>query len=1038
MNGRLERWLSITIVYGLVCPASGLTVSSLQPADYQATALSAGTPIYTDAAATVEIIPPALTGGTLIRTHAADATNTDLLVSFTIDMRAEVYICYDPRTARPAWLTSWVDTGMTVSVNNGPVAQYDVYARRFPAGSVNLSNNAAEAMYFIVVKSSLPITPRNGWVLLSYDMSYLREIIKQAPLYNINNIQLSHDIMMMPVEVLNEPARRNDINELIDLAHAYGITDVALWTHEICTGSMPPQYYASDGRVDGDNSELWEWLYQRYVNMFTPGLGCPEVDSLILTFDEISMFNHGVEVYDRGLFKHDGYSPAQSEAKVINVMQAACAAHGKALIARTWGDQQLVRDAITANGDPAVWMMAKNVGVVVNNSVDWQHMDSYNPIIGTLPAGYKEIIEFDIGGEYMGRGKYTYVMTSYLKDHWNNAKSRSTGMSGLVSRIDRQGSLPYYGPNRLSMYGQREIMANPGADPAAINLAWAQQHFPADAAQDIANSYDAPGTSWDGDTRYMTWEAFDSSLCPVTNTQARGIATTAIAAIDRHRAQLEIQTTLDTRDGKSDYDTLRNGLVLALLDLGGTLPNAYGFSNFRPAVANSLMPNCQVDINLPAPGLHISTVTCEYSVNAGGSWSVWPVTTTGANGSIKTETLTAAAVPFNQLSETHNFVRFTAKDMNGLLYTSGALKVKIVTAPTWTTFTPGETYDLTPDCTVAINATAKPLNMTTACYLYSVDGGSTWVSPQMSWPNRYECDQLPAQAGWTMVEGRFGYESISAGILRINDTGTQSGQKVKYAKSWNVNPSVGATVLARMRCASGGHFYACNVSLSDSLHSESLYLKGNGMIGLAGYGSLVPVTTNTFHTYRITIRNTDINVYLDENPKPIISGNGAFIQSSTLQQLLIGSGASASTQDIYYDYVYWTTQAAFAPNQWFEADYNGSPAAGSLIASGIPFNQASDTLNKICFRVKDDLGQIYDSPIYTVRTLAGGVAADLDDDGDVDQNDFAAFQLCISGGGIPLTPGCNKADLNHSNTVDTSDLNMFLPCMAGANQPPGC
>jgi len=124
-------------------------------------------------------------------------------------------------------------------------------------------------------------------------------------------------------------------------------------------------------------------------------------------------------------------------------------------------------------------------------------------------------------------------------------------------------------------------------------------------------------------------------------------------------------------------------------------------------------------------------------------------------------------------------------------------------------------------------------------YEYSVDGGSTWVLPAATWPNRYECNQLPAAAGWTLVEGRTGYESVSNGILRFNDTSTASGTKAKYARSWSVNSSVGATVLARMYCARAGTTSA-TTSMSPIPPQRGAVPQGQRDRGLYQYNALIP------------------------------------------------------------------------------------------------------------------------------------------------------------------------------------------------------
>ncbi|MCB9850011.1 MAG: hypothetical protein H6817_04830 [Phycisphaerales bacterium] len=62
---------------------------------------------------------------------------------------------------------------------------------------------------------------------------------------------------------------------------------------------------------------------------------------------------------------------------------------------------------------------------------------------------------------------------------------------------------------------------------------------------------------------------------------------------------------------------------------------------------------------------------------------------------------------------------------------------------------------------------------------------------------------------------------------------------------------------------------------------------------------------------------------------------------------------------------------------------------------------------------------------------AAGGNPDLDNDGDVDLHDYAAFQGCFTGVGVPPVSGCEDADIDGDGDVDLTDLASFVNDLTG-------
>lgn len=70
--------------------------------------------------------------------------------------------------------------------------------------------------------------------------------------------------------------------------------------------------------------------------------------------------------------------------------------------------------------------------------------------------------------------------------------------------------------------------------------------------------------------------------------------------------------------------------------------------------------------------------------------------------------------------------------------------------------------------------------------------------------------------------------------------------------------------------------------------------------------------------------------------------------------------------------------------------------------------------------------------IFDIRRLA---RVDYDADDDVDQDDFAFLQTCLSGPIAPTAPGCGPADLDGDGNVDQDDVLRFAGCLNGPTIP---
>jgi PelA/Pel-15E family pectate lyase len=112
---------------------------------------------YVDRSFYIAKMPDAYAGCEWIQT-ACDSKNyfKDPLATFRLTAEAEVYVAFDDRVvSKPGWFSEWVDTGDDIVNTEANPTTFSIFARRFPAGDVELGQNGQSSgatHYMVFVK----------------------------------------------------------------------------------------------------------------------------------------------------------------------------------------------------------------------------------------------------------------------------------------------------------------------------------------------------------------------------------------------------------------------------------------------------------------------------------------------------------------------------------------------------------------------------------------------------------------------------------------------------------------------------------------------------------------------------------------------------------------------------------------------------------------------------------------------------------------------------------------------------------------------
>ena len=107
-----------------------------------------------------------------------------------------------------------------------------------------------------------------GWIILSDNLQEDLFVVDNAPDYDINHLQISHDLIH-DLRHVRIPERLEKANMLIKYAHAKGIQEVVLWDRSLYNLYYYPDRFKTgpNGTIDLDNPDFWEWFKEDYLEM---------------------------------------------------------------------------------------------------------------------------------------------------------------------------------------------------------------------------------------------------------------------------------------------------------------------------------------------------------------------------------------------------------------------------------------------------------------------------------------------------------------------------------------------------------------------------------------------------------------------------------------------------------------------------------------------------------------------------------------------------------------------------------------------------
>jgi hypothetical protein len=315
-----------------------------------------------------------------------------------------------------------------------------------------------------------------GWTLLSDHEADDLATLAAARSYDINHVQLSHEIVH-DLREIKDDRRCALVNRLTDAAHAAGVEEVVLWDHALYSlDYYPAEFRTGPGKtLDLDNPAFWEWFKADYRRMLDR---VPKADGLVLTF---------IETGARAERQHSTKLKTDQEklAAVVNAVADVVVGERKLnLYARTFSYTHAEYRNIIA----AVNLFSPGIRLMMKETPhDFFLTHPNDRYAGTIPR--PTLMEFDCAGEFNGQGIIANTWPEYILRRWRDF-ARRPNVIGYTARTDRYGDTRLVGrPGEINLYALKRGAEDPQITAEQVYDEFISNHYGAAAAAEVKSAF---------------------------------------------------------------------------------------------------------------------------------------------------------------------------------------------------------------------------------------------------------------------------------------------------------------------------------------------------------------------------------------------------------------------------------------------------------------------------------------------------------------------------------------------------------------------